>query len=61
MKKQNIYKVKHTEGDLYHKRNLDYYQNKNKIYEKNSVISSSIILDLIKTTKIKPKNIFIKI
>ena len=57
MKKQNIYKVKHTEGDLYHKRNLDYYQNKNKIYEKNSEISSSIILDLIKTTKIKPKNI----
>ena len=57
MKKKNIYKVKHTEGDSYHKRNLDYYKNKNNFFEKNSEIPPSIILDLIKTTKIKPKNI----
>ena len=57
MKKQNIYKIKNTEGDLYHKRNLNYYKNNNDFFEKNSEIPPSIILDLIKTTKIKPKNI----
>ena len=53
MKKQNIYKVKHKEGNIYFKRNLDDYLGKNKIYEKEYYRIS----DLIKTTKIKPKNI----
>jgi SAM-dependent methyltransferase len=51
--KKNIYKIKLKEGDIFFKRNLDSYLGKKKIYQKEDYR----ILDLIRTTKIKPKNI----
>jgi len=53
MKNLNIQKIKLKEGDLYHKRTLDYLQSKNSINDKEKYR----LLDLIKLTEIKPKNI----
>jgi len=49
----NLLLVKNKEGDFYHDRNLQNYKGNNKIY--NSEYFR--IVDLIKTTKITPKNI----
>jgi SAM-dependent methyltransferase len=49
----NLLLVKNKEGDIYHDRNLKNYKANNKIYNREYFK----IVDLIKTTKITPKNI----
>ena len=50
---RNLLLIKNKEGDFYHDRNLEKYKGNNKIYN----CQYSRIVDLIKTTKITPKNI----
>ena len=49
----NLLLVKNKEGDIYHDRNIKNYKANNKIYNREYFK----IIDLIKTTKITPKNI----
>jgi len=50
---KNLLLIKKNEGDFYHDRNLKNYKSNNKIYNREYFR----IIDLIKTTKITPKNI----